>query len=90
MTLHCTAFPVLPSSPLDLTAGGRGEAKGRKYVFPEGFGGRERGGRLDCRARAGEAQTRKTGINNTAPAGETRTVEINPMLLGTVSRLIAK
>lgn len=42
MTLHCTAFPLLHSSSLDFTAGGRGGANGRKFVFPEGglVGGR--------------------------------------------------
>lgn len=51
------AFPLRLSSPLHRTAGGRGGAGGRKYVFPEGVAGRERGGRFDCRTRAGEAQT---------------------------------
>lgn len=57
------AFP-----PFHVIAGGWGGAKSRKYVFPEGFCGREKGGgeRFNCKTRAGEAQTRDTGINNAA------------------------
>lgn len=78
--------PLL-SSPLHLTAGGRGGAGGRKYVFPEGVGGRERGGRFDCTTRAGEAQTWETGINNAAPQERLESVEINSLLPETLSAL---
>lgn len=48
-------------------------------MFPEGVSGMERGGRFDCKARAGEAQTGETGINNTAPQEKLQTEEISSL-----------
>lgn len=85
--LHFLPSSSLLSSPLHLTAGGRGGAGGRKYVFPEGVDGRKRGGRFDCRTRAAEAQTWETGINNTAPQERLEAGEINPLLAWTSATL---
>lgn len=54
------------SPPVRVVAHGWGGAMSRKYVFPEGFCRREGGG-FNCKTRAGEVQTRQTGINNAAP-----------------------
>lgn len=44
--------------------------------------GARRGGRFDCRARAGEASRWETGINNAAPQEGATSVWVNPQLDG--------
>lgn len=85
------AFPSLPS--VSLLAGEVEPRAGSMCFLRASAGGRKEGGReggggggFNCKTRAGEAQTRETGINNAAPPERP---EQGKLTLGFSGRVVA-